>query len=115
MKKVIVAGGRNFVDQVRCDQILKYAFPNEDLIIISGEAHGADKCGVSTAEYYGWDVERFPAKWDKYGKAAGHIRNQEMAERGTHLIAFWDGESRGTANMISTAEKEGLTVQIFNY
>lgn len=115
MKKVIVAGGRDFVDQVRCDQVLKCSFPNEDIIVISGCANGADRCGESTAEYYGWDVIKFPAEWDKYGNAAGHLRNKEMAENGTHLIAFWDGESRGTLNMIETATNLDLVVEVKRY
>ena len=56
-----------------------------------------------------------PADWDKHGKAAGPIRNAEMAEVADALIAFWDGQSRGTANMISLAKSKGLSVAVVRY
>lgn len=31
------------------------------------------------------------------------------------LIAFWDGKSRGTKNMIDTATKRGLKVAVVRY
>ena len=59
----------------------------------------------------------FPAKWDKYGKSAGHRRNAEMAKHAVEgkkqgvigvLIAFWDGKSEGTKSMIALADRYGL-------
>lgn len=55
-------------------------------------------------------VDHFPAKWDEHGKAAGPIRNREMAGGADALIAIWDGQSRGTADMIRAADEEGLSV-----
>lgn len=57
----------------------------------------------------------FPADWNKHGKAAGPILNAEMAEVADALIAFWDGKSRGTANMIQLAKDKGLKVAIVYY
>ena len=60
----------------------------------------------------------FPADWDKFGKSAGYKRNVQMAEyagSGAMLIAFWDGKSSGTKNMIENATKLGLKVHIINY
>lgn len=48
------------------------------------------------------------ANWEKHGKSAGYKRNQEMANVSTHLIAFWDGKSRGTKHMIDIAKRDGL-------
>ena len=36
-------------------------------------------------------------------------------EKDPVVIAFWDGESRGTKNMISQAEKAGAAVHIVRY
>ena len=60
----------------------------------------------------------FPADWDKYGKGAGYIRNQEMAkysELDGALIAFHNGKSKGTKSMIALAKKYNLLVRIVGY
>jgi hypothetical protein len=57
--------------------------------------------------------ERHPADWDKHGKAAGFIRNAEMANAGANIcFAFWDGRSRGTLDMITRATLVGIPVRI---
>ena len=56
-----------------------------------------------------------PADWEKYGRSAGPKRNAQMAEIANALIAFWDGQSRGTKNMIETAKQKGLIVKVVNY
>ncbi len=38
-----------------------------------------------------------------------------MAEYADMLVAFWDGKSRGTKNMIQIAEKENLKVIIIPF
>jgi hypothetical protein len=52
----------------------------------------------------------FPAQWDRYGEAAGPIRNAWMLEFGKPdlVVAFPGG--RGTADMISKARKAGIEV-----
>ena len=57
-------------------------------------------------------VERYPADWENNGRAAGPIRNRQMAEIANALIAFPLGESRGTRNMIKLAQEKGLLVRI---
>jgi hypothetical protein len=64
-----------------------------------------DTVGERWAEGRNQKLTRFPANWDKYRKAAGIIRNEEMAAYADGLIAFWDGESRGTKHMIDTMRK----------
>lgn len=46
------------------------------------------------------------------GKKAGIFRNIAMAEYAHALIAFWDGESKGTAHMIQAARERGLVVRV---
>ena len=43
------------------------------------------------------------------------IRNAQMADYADILLAFWDGESKGTKHMINLAEKKDLDVYCFNY
>jgi hypothetical protein len=57
----------------------------------------------------------FKADWDKHGKAAGPIRNQQMAQEADGLIAFWDGKSRGTKDMIQKALNYGLETHVYRY
>ncbi len=114
--KVIIAGGRNFNDYNKlresCDNIL---VNQKDVEIVSGTAAGADTLGERYAQEKGYEVKKFPAQWDLYGKSAGYKRNQQMAEYADGLIAFWDGKSRGTKHMIDIANKMGLKVRVVRY
>ena len=114
--KVIIAGGRNFRDYNKlresCDNIL---VNQKELEIVSGTAAGADTLGERYAQEKGYEVKKFPAQWDLYGKSAGYKRNQQMAEYADGLIAFWDGKSKGTKHMIDIANKMGLKVRVIRY
>jgi len=114
--KIIIAGGRNFrdYDKLResCDNIL---VNQKEVEIVSGTAVGADTLGERYAQEKGYEVKKFPAQWDLYGKSAGYKRNQQMAEYADGLIAFWDGKSRGTKHMIDIANKMGLKVRVVRY
>lgn len=114
--RVIIAGGRNFNDyeflKTKCNHILQN---QDEVIIISGGAKGADALGERYAKERGYTLESFPAKWGEYGKKAGMIRNTEMADNSDSLIAFWDGKSKGTKHMIDTATKKQLPVRVIRY
>jgi len=111
--KLIIAGGRDFdcKDPV-CKEVGKSGGITE---IVSGTARGEDRLGEEYAKEKGIKVRRFPADWNKHGKAAGPIRNEEMAQYADSLIAFWDGASRGTGGMIELARKYGLEVTVVKY
>lgn len=127
--RIIVAGGRDFNDyNLLCRTIVDYFSENisrdtdhlrHNVEFISGTAKGADNLGETFAHKYGFEVVRFPADWDVYGKSAGPRRNAEMAkyaaEENGVLIAFWDGKSRGTRSMIDLANRYGLEVHIVGY
>lgn len=123
--RVIIAGGRLFNDakmlfQV-CDFMLSKYLP-ENIEVVSGHCvvkklvdvgiFGADLLGETWAASIGASVRTFPANWAKFGKAAGPIRNAEMAEYADALIAFWDGKSDGTGDMIKKAKALGLKVKV---
>ncbi len=119
--KVIIAGGRDFKDyellEKVCDEHLqKYIDFGYNIKIISGLARGADSLGVNYAKSKEYKVHKFPANWDLYGKSAGFIRNEDMARFSDALIAFWDGKSKGTKNMINLAKEYKLnTIHIEHY
>lgn len=110
--KVIIAGSRGIYDMnVLHNAINSSRF--EITEVVSGGARGVDRLGEVYANHKNIDLKVFPADWDKHGRKAGPIRNAEMAEYADALIAIWDGESRGTANMIQQARKNGLDVFIY--
>jgi len=116
--RVIIAGSRGFNDyatlQATCDNILSQKRMTHTIVIISRTAKGADSLGEQYASERGYAVERFPADWQQYGKAAGPIRNRLMADNADALIAFWDGHSTGAKDMITEAKKKGMAVRIYN-
>ena len=112
--RLIVAGTRTFDDYVlmreKLDRIilgLREDYSGAPVVIISGNAKGADQLGIRYAMERNLSFRRFPAQWHQYGKAAGPMRNAQMlayAKEGIPaLAAFWDGKSRGTDNMIQAA------------
>ena len=122
MNRIIIAGSRKFKNYKLMAETLDkigihFMSTVHPIEIISGHASGADKLGERFAKYYGYPLKIFPADWVKYGKAAGPIRNEEMAkyaaagDRGI-LVAFPIGESRGTRNMIELAKQYGLEVHV---
>lgn len=124
MTRVIIAGSRKYNDYYRMleelDNLGIHLINTIDPIeIVSGHAPGADTLGERFAKAYGYPLKIFPADWDKYGKAAGPIRNEQMAkyaaeaDRGM-LIAFPIGESRGTNNMIKLAKHYSLEIHVID-
>lgn len=106
--KLIIAGGRDYKltagDWERLGKI-------QISEIVSGCAAGADKGGEYYADQHGLPVSRFPADWDMHGKAAGPIRNRQMAEYADGVALFKGG--RGTSSMRKEAERAGI--EIFDF
>lgn len=114
--RLIVAGGREITDRGfvfgELDRLTGNLLKENVVTEVCGEARGVDVIGREWAELKGLVVDSFPANWDAHGKAAGMMRNKLMANHGTHLVAFWDGESRGTKQMIDVARSFGLVVRV---
>ena len=120
--KVIVAGSRTAGQDVdaylllesKLNILLKRKSITHDIVIVSGTANGADKMGEHYATVYNYKVERYPADWNRFGKRAGYIRNETMAQNADALVALWDGESRGTKHMIDIAGQHFLPTRIIS-
>lgn len=117
MTKVIIAGSRTFNDYSLLKEVCEdFLIGFEDIEIVCGMAIGADILGEEYAITKGYSIKRFFPNYEKYGsKKAPIMRNKEMANYGNILIAFWDGISKGTSNMIQEARKRKLLVKIVNY
>ena len=116
---LIIAGGRDFTEWVLlCETLATYTaehgVPDK---VICGMAKGADLLGKQWADMMSIPVDEYPADWTGEGKRAGLERNVAMAQNATHLIAFHDRKSTGTAHMIKTAKSFALrdaTVVYYN-
>ena len=115
MFKLIVAGSRSFEDEERMladlQRLLVNRMPDVE-IVHGGCSRGAAALASRCALRLGLPVRVFAADWHKWGKAAGPIRNDEMARYGDALLCYWDGRSSGTKNMIRCARLRGLRVVV---
>lgn len=111
---VLITGGRDFSDRDNLFSVLdklheEYSFT----LLIHGDAPGADRLSGEWAEKVGIDILATPAEWQKYGRAAGMIRNRSMLELKPDLVVAFPG-GRGTAHMVKLAIKAGLKVVMAN-
>lgn len=124
--KVIIAGGRDFDNYDHLFDIMDWYNMNMDITeIVSGGQRtrnpmggvdwGADYIGELWATSAKIKIRRFPADWDQYGKRAGMLRNGIMSIYADSLVAFWDGKSRGTKDMITRMEKLHKQNVVYGY
>lgn len=111
--KVIIAGGRDlYLTPGEIALLLEEHYPDISEVV-SGAARGMDSCGEVFANEVGIPTRRFPADWEANGKAAGPIRNHQMAIYADAAIVIWDGKSKGSGNMIQNMKKlDKLVVSI---
>jgi len=120
-ERVLVCGGRYYEDQRFVDAVLDKLHETHGIaVVIAGGklrspkrselARGADKCGLRWAESRGVEWIECPADWDRYGNAAGPIRNSEMLRehRPTLVVSLPGGT--GTADMVRKAKRAGVEV-----
>lgn len=108
-----VVGCRKFTNYIWLEQVLNEVHQRRPIsLIVSGGAPGADTLAERWADERGIPKLIFPAEWEKYGKAAGPIRNKDIVANSDVIIAFWDGKSRGTASTIEIAKKAGKPVTV---
>lgn len=117
---VVVSGGRDFSNweflSKKLDEIfMSEVFGESSPMIIVGDARGADAMAARYAAKRNIPVKVCRANWKEYPKTAGFILNQEMLAQATHLIAFWNGKSRGTQHIIALAQRKGIPCRVFHY
>lgn len=111
--KYIIAGSRHFNRySLLMNSVNHIIGDDENVVIINGGARGADAMGKRYAREKNYPCITVHADWKAFGKSAGYLRNERMAQMGDYLIAFWDGESPGTKHMIDLAKQYGLSTAI---
>lgn len=113
MKRILVCGGRDYTNRKKVFHVLdtvRNVFG--DILIIQGEARGADKLAKAWAISRGVAHMDFPADWAGLGFRAGIVRNQQMLDEGKPdlVIAFPGGS--GTRDMVRRAKASGIEVEI---
>ena len=115
--RLLVTGSRNWRDADLLFEVLDEINEDQHIeCIIEGEAPGADQLARAWAERHHVPVRAYPANWQKHGKAAGHIRNQQMLVEGQpdHVVAFPMRDSKGTWDMVNQAMAAGVTTEVID-
>ena len=116
IKRVVIAGCRYYNNYDEAKEYIDYCLSNvreeNEIIIVSGGARGADALGERYAKENGFKIELYPAHWEKYGKSAGPKRNEQMAKIADCVICFWDKKSPGTKSMIGFAKEYNKPIRI---
>jgi hypothetical protein len=119
--KLIIAGSRTLhPSPVLIKEMMGYYGLLNVTEYVCGGANGVDASGRKHQEFEMLSCQAanvkppklklFPADWVKHGRAAGPIRNMEMAAYADALLLIWDGQSRGSANMKQCMINKGKPV-----
>lgn len=117
--RILVTGSRTWDDYDEVCRVLDYivfvAQYDPPFVIMSGACPtGADYQAEYWAKANGIEVERYPAKWDTYGKRAGYIRNAAMvAKRPDICLAFIRNNSKGAEMTATLAIEAGIKTEIY--
>lgn len=116
--KIAIVGSREFADlkQVRqYVEVLAWEAPVDEPrpIIVTGGAKGVDRAAEAAAGDCKLETIVYPADWARYGKSAGYRRNHRIVQEVDHVVAFWDGTSKGTKHTIDLALANRVSLEVF--
>ena len=80
--------------------------------IVSGGAKGADTLGEKFSKKYGLNIIIYKPNWNLHGKKAGILRNTDIVEKSTHMIAFPSKYGKGTQDSIRKAENKKIPIKV---
>jgi len=115
--KILICGSRFYKNYIKIYYYIKSLQEKcDDLIIIEGGARGADRLARNACITLGIEYKEYQANWDKYGKAAGPIRNKKMLDDNPDIdlvVSFHEdiNSSKGTKDMLNKARKKGIRVE----
>ncbi len=110
--RVGIVGSRHFADPVRVTDYVNSLPPRAS--IITGSASGVDAAATKAARTKGIPVQVMPASFDEMSDATkSAARNQRLVDACDVLVAFWDGNSKGTRATVERALDSGKEVHVF--
>ena len=105
--KVGVIGSRGLT----VDNLEQY-LPEDTTEIVSGGAKGIDTCAREYALSHDIKLTEFLPEYSRYGRGAPFKRNLQIIIYSDLVIAFWDGQSKGTKNVIENCKKLNVKVDV---
>lgn len=88
---------------------------SEKITIIEGAAKGVDFYAGEWAKEHNCELVLFPPNYEKYGKIACSVRNEEMVKLADFVLILWNGSSYGTFEDICLCEKYNRPYKICYY
>lgn len=112
--RVAIVGSRGYVSTIEMFKSLDALRAKLDIThIITGGARGVDTLAEKYGRERGIEVTIIKPEWDKYGKAAGFVRNEEIMNNSEVAVIFWDGISRGTEHALAYAKAQRVLIYLF--
>ena len=110
--KIAIVGSRDWpVNPQKIWRYIDRLDPGVD-VILSGAARGVDSIAAAYGRKNNFRVMEFKADWDNLGRGAGYIRNEALVAAADKVVAFWDGESKGTKHSIDLALEAHKSLEV---
>lgn len=110
-----VVGGRDFDDKILFrSEMRKMRKLHKFKTLVSGGAKGADTLAEKWAKRRNFEI-KIHRPIDPKNPKCYYERNKLIIEDADYLIAFWDGESKGTKLSIDLATKKEIPTHVVNY
>lgn len=106
--RIAIIGSRNSGNTNFAEELEKRITFKAGDIIVSGGARGIDSFAARYASEHGLGLIEHLPDYQNNGRGATFIRNRKIVDSADLLIAFWDGESRGTKYTIDYAKRKGV-------
>lgn len=121
-KPLLVVGSRTYENYKELEKVLDQELEKTStpVQIVSGGAKGADSLAKRYASEHQLPYLEYQPDWNKEGKKAGYLRNLQMVEYvsskpSCKVIAFWDGNSKGTKITLELAETRNLPIKVIRF
>lgn len=87
---------------------------SKDDTIISGGAKGIDTLAANYAKENNLNLIEFLPDYKKNGRAATFIRNRGIVDNSNVVVAFWNGNSKGTKYTLDYARKKNKRIIVIS-